>query len=65
MKSDFPVYTIKDEQKKKGADAMKHKFTSLFITVLVASDIGCGGQYYIFVGCNIHGKEWASNSGGP
>jgi len=29
---------------------MKHKFTSLFITVLVASDIGYGGQYYIFVG---------------
>ena len=41
-KSDFPVYTIKDEQKKKGADAMKHKFTSLFITVLVASVIGFG-----------------------
>ena len=41
-KSDFPVYTIKDEQKKKGVDAMKHKFTSLFVTVLVASVIGFG-----------------------
>jgi len=63
-KSDFPVYTIKDEQKRKELSYETQIYKSVRYG-LVAGDIGCGGQYYIFVGCNIHGKEWASNSGGP